>query len=177
MSDFEFLTPVGDTRERLVCRRCGFILYKNPHIIVGTVVAEAGQVLLCRRAIEPRLGFWTLPAGYLEMGEVPEEAARREAREEAQAEISLDGILALYAIRHINQVQIIFRGRFAAAPRHAPGPESLETSLFPWGSIPWSDIAFPSVRWALNAWHALGDAPLGPPATNPEESSRVTAGA
>ncbi len=175
MPEFVRRVPDGDNRERLVCPECGHIAYENPRIVVGSVVAEDGAVLMCRRAIEPRLGFWTLPAGYLELGETPEEGASREAWEEARAEIAIDGILGVFSISRIGQVQIIFRARFAnraAAPRFAAGPESLEVTLFPWDHIPWDEVAFPSVRWALHAWHGAGPGPLGPPAANPREDPR-----
>ncbi|MEL7028379.1 MAG: NUDIX hydrolase [Pseudomonadota bacterium] len=148
-SSFERRTPDGDDRERLVCGDCGFIAYENPKIVVGSVVEAEGGLLLCRRAIEPRKGFWTLPAGYLELHETPEEGAKREAREEAEAEIAIDRLLAVYAIPRISQVQLIFRARLAA-PHFAPGPESLETQVYAWEDIPWNALAFPSVHWALN---------------------------
>lgn len=176
MPDFVRHIPEGDNRERLICPACGHIAYENPKIVVGSVVAANGRVMMCRRAIEPRLGFWTLPAGYLELGETIEEGAIREAREEAQAEISLDGILAVFSIARIAQVQILFRARFTeAVPCYAPGPESLAVSLFAWEHIPWAEIAFPSVHWALRAWAKLGAAPLGAPAGNPGEDPRGTA--
>lgn len=177
MPEFVRRIPDGDNRERLVCPECGHIAYENPRIVVGSVVAEDGAVLMCRRAIEPKLGFWTLPAGYLELGETPEEGASREAWEEARAEIAIDGILGVFSISRIGQVQIMFRARFAdpaAAPRFAAGPESLEVALFPWDHVPWDEVAFPSVRWALHAWHGAGPGPLGPPAANPREDPRGT---
>jgi ADP-ribose pyrophosphatase YjhB (NUDIX family) len=162
--------PEGDNRERLTCPDCGFIAYENPKVVVGSVVAaEDGRVLLCRRAIEPRSGFWTLPAGFLEMGETVAEGARREAWEEARARIALDGVLAVYSIARIGQVQVIFRARFAE-PGFAPGPESLETRLFGWEEIPWERIAFPSVHWALSAWRAAATGPLPAAALNPDEA-------
>ena len=94
MPEFARTVPDGDTIERQVCTTCGYVAYENPKIVVGSVVAEDGRVLLCRRAIEPRSGFWTLPAGYLELHETTAEGARREAMEEAGADIALDGILA-----------------------------------------------------------------------------------
>jgi len=175
MPEFFRTVPDGDTHERLVCRECGFVAYENPKIVVGSVVAHDGRVLLCRRAIEPRRGYWTLPAGYMELGETAEEGAAREVREEAGARILLDGVLALFSISRIGQVQIIFRARFAdpqASPLFAPGVESLDVGLFGWEDIPWPEIAFPSVRWALREWRRLGDAPLGAPATNPPEDAR-----
>jgi ADP-ribose pyrophosphatase YjhB (NUDIX family) len=133
-------------------------------------------VLLCRRAIEPRRGFWTLPAGYLELDETLEEGAAREALEEAQATITIDGILAVFSIARIGQVQVIFRARFAdaALPRFAAGPESLDVALYAWDAIPWDEIAFPSVRWALNAWRQSGAGALGAPVGNPPDDRRGT---
>ncbi|MEQ1930906.1 MAG: NUDIX hydrolase [Parvularculaceae bacterium] len=145
---FEQRTPPGEDRERAVCVRCGFIDYRNPRIVVGAVADWQGRILLCRRAIEPRIGFWTLPAGYLELGESAEEGALREAREEAGADLEIDRVLAVYSVPRIGQVQIIFRARLNAASL-APGAESLEAALFEWADIPWSDIAFPTVNWAL----------------------------
>jgi ADP-ribose pyrophosphatase YjhB (NUDIX family) len=176
MPDFVLEVPDGDSRERLVCRDCGHIDYQNPKIVVGAVVAQDGKVLLCRRAIEPRRGFWTLPAGYMELGETVQEGAMREAREEAEAEIALEGILGVYSISRIGQVQIIFRARFANpdAPHFAAGEETLEAGLFAWEDIPWDAIAFPTVRWALEAWRAGGPGPLGAPSVNPAADPRGT---
>ena len=167
MASFTELVPDGDNRPRAVCDACGYIAYSNPKLVVGTVVVDDGNVLLCRRAIDPRRGFWTLPAGYLEHGETLEEGAAREAMEEAEAAIQIDGVLALYSISRIGQVQVIFRGRFDGAASFAPGPESLDVRLFAWDDIPWDELAFPSVRWALHAWHDHGAGPLGAPALNP----------
>ncbi|MEJ1159798.1 NUDIX hydrolase [Prosthecomicrobium sp. N25] len=144
---FRRTVPPGDTLERDVCGHCGFVDYRNPKVIVGSVVRAAGLVLLCRRAIEPRRGFWTLPAGYLELGETAEDGARREAREEANADIRLRGLLAVYSIPRIGQVQLIYRAALAGGV--APGPESLEVALLRPDEIPWRDLAFPSVAWAL----------------------------
>jgi ADP-ribose pyrophosphatase YjhB (NUDIX family) len=172
MVGFVRRVPQGDYRDRMVCADCGYIAYENPKVVIGSVVVVEGAVLMCRRAIEPRLGYWTLPAGYLELGETVEEGAMREALEEAQADIALDGILAVFSIARIDQVQVIFRARFAGAPRFAPGPESLEVSLFPWDRIPWDEIAFPSVRWSLDAWRQAGAGPLGAPFGNPPDDRR-----
>ncbi|HET6184187.1 MAG TPA: NUDIX hydrolase [Acetobacteraceae bacterium] len=177
MSQFVRRVPEGDDRERLVCPDCGHIAYENPKIVVGAVVASQGRVLLCRRAIEPRRGFWTLPAGYMELGETVEEGAMREAWEEARARIELDGLLSVFSISRISQVQIIFRARFAdeaagAAPSFAAGPESLEVKLFRWDEIPWSDVAFPTVRWALDRWRETRAGPLGAPGGNSPEDPR-----
>lgn len=175
MSGFVRRIPEGDHRERMVCAVCGHIDYENPKIVVGAVVVADEAVLLCRRAIEPRQGFWTLPAGYLELGETLEEGAARETWEEAQARIELDGVLGIFSVSRIGQVHVMFRARFAAgasAPLFAPGAESLEVGLFTWNEIPWDRIAFPSIRWALDAWHRGGARPLGAPAGNPPEDAR-----
>jgi ADP-ribose pyrophosphatase YjhB (NUDIX family) len=164
MSRFVRRIPEGDDRERLMCPDCGHVAYENPKVVVGSIVAEGDTVLLCRRAIEPRSGFWTIPAGYMEMGETVEEGARREAWEEARARIALEGVLAVYSIARLGQVQVIFRARFEQ-PGFEPGPESLEVRPFAWDDIPWDDLAFPSVRWALRAWRegAPGGVALNPP--------------
>ncbi len=173
MPDFVRRVPDGDSRERLICPDCGHIAYENPKVVVGSVVVSGAAVLMCRRAIEPRRGFWTLPAGYLELGETPEEGAMREAWEEACARIVLEGVLGLFSIRRLSQVQVIFRGGFAGPPAFAAGPESLEVALFSWERIPWPEIAFPSVCWALNAWQAAGSAALSAPARNPADGART----
>lgn len=174
MAAFIRRIPEGDNRERMVCADCGHVAYENPTVVVGSVIVSDGRVLLCRRAIEPRRGYWTLPAGYLELGETLEEGAAREALEEAEAEISLEGILGVFTVARIGQVQVIFRARFTApeAPRFGAGEESLEVGLFAWDDIPWDDIAFPTVRWALDAWRDSGTAPLGVPAGNPADDPR-----
>ncbi len=118
---------------------------------MGSVVAHGDHILLCRRAIEPRKNFWTLPAGYLEEHETPEDGATREAREEANAEIVIDALLAVYAVPHISQVHLMYRAKLAR-PNFRAGPESLEVKLFCWDEIPWTELAFPSVKWALEHW-------------------------
>lgn len=152
--DFHRATPEGEDRERSVCRTCGFIDYVNPKIVAGVVaVSQDGRVLMCRRAIEPRSGFWTLPAGYMEEGESVEDAARREAREEACASLELEGVLAIYSVPRISQVQIFFRARLSD-PQIGAGPESLEARLFDWDALPLPELAFPSVKWALDDYRA-----------------------
>ena len=141
--------PDGDTHERLVCETCGFIHYKNPVVVVGSVCVWGDKLLLCRRAIDPRRGFWTIPAGYLELEETTAEGARREALEEACVEIEIEALLAVYDIPRISQVQIMYAARLAG-PEIAPGVESLETRLMDFSEIPWDDLAFPSVHWALH---------------------------
>jgi ADP-ribose pyrophosphatase YjhB (NUDIX family) len=146
---FESRVPEGEDRERAVCGHCGYVAYRNPKIVAGAVVEHGGRILLCRRAIPPREGYWTLPAGYLELGESPEEGARREALEEARADLVLDGLLAVYTIRRLSQVQLFYRARLASGGVGA-GPESLEVAFFePDAMPPREEIAFPSVLWAL----------------------------
>ncbi len=164
---FQILVPAGDDRPRAVCADCGFIAYVNPKIVVGSVVVDADRVLLCRRAIEPRRGFWTLPAGFLEEGETAEAGAAREAREEACAEIAIEGLLAVYSVARISQVQLMFRARMAA-PGIAAGPESLDVAWVGWDDIPWSDLAFATVAWALRDYRAWLGGALAP-FTNPSD--------
>lgn len=158
--------PEGDTHERLICPDCGFIQYDNPKIVVGSVVAVGDQILLCRRAIHPRKGYWTLPAGYLELNESTADGAMREAWEEAQARIAIDTLLAVYNIPRISQVQLIYRATLAE-PGFAAGPESEEVALFDWDRIPWDDLAFPSVHWALRHYRETRDHPVFAPRSNP----------
>jgi ADP-ribose pyrophosphatase YjhB (NUDIX family) len=141
--------PDGDNRERMICADCGYILYDNPKIVVGSVARWGERILMCRRSIHPRLGYWTLPAGYLELNESTSAGAEREAWEEAEARIQIEGLLAIYDIPRISQVQLIYRARLLDESV-AAGPESLEVALFRWDEIPWENIAFPSVRWALH---------------------------
>ena len=173
MARTQLLHVEGD-RDRSACLDCGHVFYENPKIITGSVVVEQGQGLLCRRASAPRIGCWTLPAGYLELDETVAEGAIREAAEEACAAIEIEGVLAILSISRIGQVQIIHRARFAGAPDFAPGRESLEVALFPQDGIPWDELAFPSVAWALQGWIARGDAPLGAPFGNPASDPRGT---
>lgn len=145
---FESRIPEGDNRQRQVCSDCGFIAYENPKVVVGAVVTLGARILLCRRAINPRAGFWTLPAGYMELGETAEAGAMREAWEEARAKIAIDRLLGAYTIPRLSQVQLIYRARLID-PAISAGPESLAVGLFDWAEIPWDELAVPSVRWAL----------------------------
>jgi ADP-ribose pyrophosphatase YjhB (NUDIX family) len=147
-ANFEHRQPDGDNHSRLVCRDCGYIQYDNPKVVVGSVAHWGSRILLCRRAINPRKGFWTLPAGYMELSETTQDGARREAREEACAEIEIERLLAVYNIPRLSQVQLIYAARLLSEDVTA-GTESLEVGLFEWPEIPWSDLAFPSARWAL----------------------------
>ncbi|MEM7224615.1 MAG: NUDIX hydrolase [Pseudomonadota bacterium] len=158
--------PEGDNQQRLVCGDCGFVHYENPKVVVGSVVGWKDQILLCRRAINPRRGYWTLPAGYLELHESAAEGALREAWEEAQARIEIDQLLALYAIPRLSQIQLIFRARLLD-PEIAAGEETLELDLFKWDEIPWDDLAFPSVHWALGHYREVWEEPAFAPRSNP----------
>lgn len=140
--------PEGDNRVRLVCPDCGYIAYDNPKLVVGAVCLLEGRVLLCRRAIEPRLGHWTIPAGFLELGESMAEGAAREVLEEACARVEVGEMLGMYEVPRIGQVHVFFHARLAA-PDFAPGIESQDVALFDWEDIPWDELAFPSVIWAL----------------------------
>lgn len=125
--------------------------YQNPNIVAGAVAVSDGRILLCKRAIEPRKGFWTLPAGFMEHGETVPEAARRETQEEAQADISFTSLLSIGDIPHIGQVHIFYLGDLIDG-LHSPGPESLETELFEEKDIPWNDLAFHSVRQTIEEY-------------------------
>lgn len=149
----ELRIPEGDTHVRHVCPRCGEIHYQNPKLVIGCVAEREGNILLCRRAIEPRYGLWTLPAGFMENGESTTEAALRETLEEACAHIAIDKLFALVNIPHINQVHLFYHGRLLDSG-FGPGEESLETELFPEEGIPWQDIAFRSVALCLKAYFA-----------------------
>lgn len=158
--------PPGEDRERLMCPDCGYIAYQNPLIVVGSVATWEGRYLLCRRAIQPRQGYWTLPAGFMEEHETSAEGAAREAWEEARARISIDQLLAVYDIARISQVQLIFRA-ILTSPEIEAGPESLEVGLFSWDQIPWDDLAFPTVRWALHEHRSRQGRSDFAPAVNP----------
>ena len=145
---FSLRIPDDDSVPRKICDTCGFVAYENPKIVVGSVVRHNGRILLCRRAIEPRRGFWTIPAGYMELNEAPDAGARREAMEEAQADLVIERLLAVYAVPRISQVQLIYRATLRV-PHIAPGPESLEVRLFDPANIPMDELASPSVHWAL----------------------------
>ena len=164
--------PDGDDRERLICPDCGYIAYDNPKVVVGSVVTWRDRILLCRRAIYPRMGYWTLPAGYMELGETSAEGALREAWEEARARIEIDHLLAVYNIPTISQVQIIYLGHLST-PGVEAGLESQEVELFRWDDIPWHDIAFPSVHWALNHFREVEGEESFPARTNPPGETGV----
>lgn len=140
--------PPGDTLERFVCQSCKTIHYQNPRLVVGCVPDCDGSILLCKRAIEPRRGYWTVPAGFMELGESLAEAAARETQEEALASVNLGPIIAIVDVIQAGQVHLFFEATMTE-PVYGAGDESLETRLFPPEELPWEAIAFPSVTIAL----------------------------
>jgi ADP-ribose pyrophosphatase YjhB (NUDIX family) len=145
--------PAGDSLPRHVCDACSTIHYQNPKMIVGCIAEWEDRVLLCRRAIEPRLGLWTVPAGFMENGETTAQGAARETLEEANARVEVGPLYAMYNIPHINQVYILFRARLLDL-NFSAGTESLEVQLFDEKDVPWESIAFATVRNTLNHYYA-----------------------
>jgi ADP-ribose pyrophosphatase YjhB (NUDIX family) len=145
--------PEGDNRLRFVCSQCETIHYQNPNIVAGCLPVWGDQVLLCRRAIEPRRGYWTLPAGFMENGETLEQAACRETDEEACARVSELSLYTLFDLPHISQVHVFFRAQLADLAFSA-GEESLEVRLFAQNEIPWAELAFPTVGRTLEYFFA-----------------------
>lgn len=145
--------PEGDDRPRYVCPRCNTIHYQNPRVIVGTVPVYGDRILLCRRAIEPRRGFWTVPAGFMENGETTQQGAERETWEEARAKVSNTCLYRLFDLPHISQVYMFYRADLVDGA-YEVGPESLEVGLFAEADIPWHEIAFPVVRTTLEEYLA-----------------------
>ena len=146
--------PDGDDVERNVCYNCNYVAYENPKNVVGSVTTYQDKVLLCRRAIEPRKGYWTLPAGYMELGESTSEGAEREAFEEANAKIKTSDLLAIFELPYISQVQLFYIAELTD-PNIKPGIESLEVKLFDWDDIPWNDLAFSTVHKALKQFEKV----------------------
>ncbi|MEO8377724.1 MAG: NUDIX hydrolase [Candidatus Sumerlaeota bacterium] len=146
-------TPPGDHLPRFVCEKCGSIHYKNPLLVLGCVPEWEGRILLCRRAIEPRLGYWTVPAGFMENGETMQQAAARECHEEALARVDVGSLLAVVSVTHAHQVHVMFRARMIT-PDFAPGTESLEVKLVAEADVPWEDLAFPSGEFTLRRYFA-----------------------
>jgi ADP-ribose pyrophosphatase YjhB (NUDIX family) len=144
----ESRVPSGDNRERFVCNACGTIHYQNPKVVTGCLPLYRGQVLLCKRAIQPRLGLWTLPAGFLENGETSTEGALRETREEACANVAIEGLYTVFNLPHISQVYMFFRAELLDLD-FKPGFESTDVRLFDEQEIPWEELAFPVVRDTL----------------------------
>lgn len=144
----EIRVPAGDTRLRAICTRCETIHYVNPKMVLGTIPIWQDQVLLCRRAIEPRLGMWTLPAGFMEVGESTADGAMRETLEEAGARVALGPLFSVFDIPHVDQVHLFYLAELRDL-NFAAGPESLEVQLFHERDIPWNTIAFRTVTATL----------------------------
>jgi ADP-ribose pyrophosphatase YjhB (NUDIX family) len=140
--------PQGDNRPRYVCMSCGAIHYENPRIVAGCVAEHEGRLLLCKRAIEPRTGYWTVPAGFMELNETLPDAAARETYEEALARVEIGPMIASVDVLQAHQVHIFFAGKLNL-PEFGAGEETLETILCEPRDIPWDDLAFPSVRIAV----------------------------
>ena len=148
-----YVVPADDNRERAVCGACNTVHYENPLNVVGTVPVWGDQVLLCRRAIEPRYGLWTLPAGFMELGETVAEGALRETVEEAGAKVELQELLTMINVVRVGQVHLFYRARMTDTSLD-PGPETLEARLFQEHEIPWDQIAFRTVRDTLKHYYA-----------------------
>jgi len=145
--------PPGDSLPRYLCDACGSIHYENPRLVVGCVPEWEGRVLLCRRAIEPRYGYWTLPAGFMENGETTAQGAVRETLEEAGARIELTAPFSMISVPYVNQVHLFYRARLLDL-EFKPGDESLEVILVEEAQVPWKDIAFRTVGLTLKHWFA-----------------------
>jgi ADP-ribose pyrophosphatase YjhB (NUDIX family) len=143
--------PPGDNLPRAVCTACGTIHYDNPRLVVGCVPEWQGRILLCKRAIEPRRGYWTTPAGFMENGETLQGAAARESLEEALARVEIGSLLTITHVLHAHQVHVNFRARLIDG-RFGVGSESLQVQLYDETDIPWSEIAFPSIEFALRCY-------------------------
>ena len=153
-SPTEIRIPDGDHLPRRICPACAAVHYENPRIVVGCVPeADDGRILICLRAIEPRRGWWTVPAGFMENGETMQQAAARECQEEALARVEVGSLLAVVNVTHAHQVHVMFRARLLA-PQFAPGPESLEVNLVSEAEVPWDDLAFPSGVFTLRKFFA-----------------------
>ena len=152
-STVTFRIPDGDNRERFVCDDCNTIHYSNPKIVAGCIPEWQGRILLCKRAIEPRYGLWTLPAGFMENGETTEQAAMRETWEEARARVEITSLYGLFSIPHISQVYMFYRGELVNGA-FSTGVESLECDLFAEPDIPWAQLAFPVVKETLRRYYA-----------------------
>ncbi len=145
--------PADDNRERYVCVECETIHYRNPKIVSGCIPVHEDKILLCRRSIEPKYGYWTLPAGFMEMDETTLEAARRETLEEANARVEIEQLYSVINLPYVNQVYMIYRSRLLDLD-FSPGEESLETRLFTEQEIPWNEIAFRTIKHTLEYYFA-----------------------
>jgi ADP-ribose pyrophosphatase YjhB (NUDIX family) len=174
----DLLIPDGDNRPRYVCGSCATIHYENPRLVIGAIPEWDDRILLCRRAIEPRSGFWTLPAGFMENGETTGDAAIRETLEEANARIELTRLFTMLSVPHVHQVHLFYRARLLDLD-FRPGVESLEVALFGEHEIPWQELAFRTVSTTLRHFFAdrstgrfdLHEGPLLPSSAQPVRSA------
>ena len=151
--EVRYSTPADDNRDRATCLVCTTIHYENPLNVVGTLPVWDDKVLLCRRAIEPRHGLWTLPAGFMELGETTAQGAIRETTEEAGARVELEGLYSLINVVRVGQVHLYYRARLQDTD-FAPGPETIKAELFREDQIPWDQLAFRTVRATLEYFFA-----------------------
>jgi ADP-ribose pyrophosphatase YjhB (NUDIX family) len=145
--------PEGDHLPRHICSQCGEIHYQNPKVVVGCIPEYGQQLLFCKRAIEPRLGYWTLPAGFMENGETTAEGAQRETLEEACARVEIIDMFSMFNLPHINQIYVLYRARLCDLD-FAPGTESLEVKLLDEEQVPWNEMAFPVITESLRLYFA-----------------------
>jgi len=149
----ELRTPIDDNRARHICTACNMVHYQNPRMVIGSIPVWEDKVLLCRRAIEPQYGKWTLPGGFMENGESTAQAAIRETLEEACARIAIIDLYSMYSLPYIDQVHLLFRAELLDLD-FGPGQESLEVKLFSEAEIPWDELAFRPVRYSLEHYFA-----------------------
>ena len=151
-NDLDHRVPAGDNRHRYVCGQCEQIFYENPKMIVGCIIEHDNKVLLCKRAIAPRYGLWTLPAGFMENQETAAQGAAREAHEEAFAQTQIHGLYAQFSVAHIDQVYLLYRATLLAPESVAAGEESLAVGLFEEHEVPWNELAFPVMKKSLELY-------------------------
>ena len=144
--------PEGDTHEREICSTCDHIFYENPKIVTGIIPIFENKILICKRAIEPRKNYWTVPSGFMEMNETLKEGALRECKEEAGITPEIASLHTIYDLPHIGQVYMLFKGN-CSTDSHNPGIETIESKWVTYDNIPWDEIAFTSVTFALKRFH------------------------
>lgn len=143
--------PDDDNRHRFICKRCDVVHYQNPKVVAGCLPIWEDKVLLCKRAIEPRYAYWTLPAGFMECGETSLEAAMRETHEEANARVEVESLFTVFNLPHVDQIYMMFKSRLLDLD-FSPGTESLEVALYDEASIPWEDLAFRTIKETLRLY-------------------------
>lgn len=168
--NFSAQVPPGDNRERIVCAECDWVHYENPRIILTGFCVRDSSILLCRRAIPPRYGFWTLPGGFMEIGETMEEGTMREVSEEAGATVEIQSLLGTYSVARIGQVHMVYLAKMTS-PEITIGAESLEARMFPLAEdeLPWQELAFPVNHWVLRDYLSLNGDPVRQPFTSRPE--------